>query len=87
MHLRLWMAQRVVDELKDGAFDEAAARAAAQARANVHVELDVAHARMMSQIYALLTAEQKAKLAELRQQFEQRRPGPPPGGEDAPGSR
>jgi periplasmic protein CpxP/Spy len=59
--------------LKDGAFDEAAVRAAAQARANLHVELEVARARMMSQIYALLTAEQKATLAERRQQFEQRR--------------
>ena len=59
--------------LKDGAFDEAAVRAAAQARANVQVELEVARARTMAQIYALLTAEQKAKINELRQQFEQRR--------------
>jgi protein CpxP len=66
-----------LDGFKDG-FDEAAVRSAAQARAAEHVELEVAHARAMSQIYALLTAEQKAKLAELRQQFEQRRPGPPP---------
>ena len=61
------------DALKDGAFDEAAVRAAAQARASVQVELEVAHAKMMSQVYALLTAEQKAKLAERRQEFEQRR--------------
>jgi protein CpxP len=66
------------DGLKDG-FDEASVRSAAQARAAIHVELEVAHARAMSQIYALLTAEQKAKLAELRQQFEQHMPGPPPG--------
>ncbi|MDT7780054.1 MAG: hypothetical protein QOC99_2566 [Acidobacteriota bacterium] len=67
-------------------FDEASVRAAAQSRAAVEVELEVAHARMMSQVYALLTAEQKAKLAELRQQFEQRRPGPPPA-EDVPNGR
>lgn len=69
--------------LKDGAFDEAAVRAAAQARANLHVEMEVAHAKLMSQIYALLTAEQKAKVAELRQRFEQKRgqQPPPPGGE------
>jgi Spy/CpxP family protein refolding chaperone len=66
------------DGLKDG-FDEASVRSAAQARAAIHVELEVAHARSMSQVYALLTAEQKAKLAELLQQFEQHRPGPPPG--------
>lgn len=69
------------DGFKDG-FDEASVRSAAQARAAVHVELEVAHARAMSQIYSILTAEQKAKLAEMRQQFQQRRPGPPPPPED-----
>jgi protein CpxP len=69
-----------LDALKDG-FDEASVRSAAQARAAAHVELEVAHARAMSQVYAILTAEQKAKLAEIRQQFGQRRPGSP--GEDA----
>ena len=66
------------DGLKEGAFDEAAVRAAAQARANLHVELEVSHARLMSQIYALLTPEQKAKVAELRQRHEQKRRQPPP---------
>ena len=63
--------------------DEAAVRAAAQARANVQVELEVARARMMSQIFAVLTAEQKAQLAAKRQQFEQRRSEGPPR-EDVP---
>jgi Spy/CpxP family protein refolding chaperone len=67
-----------LDGFKDG-FDEGAVRSAAQARANIQVELEVAHARAASQVYALLTTEQKAKLAELRQQFEQHMPGPPPG--------
>jgi Spy/CpxP family protein refolding chaperone len=66
------------DALREG-FDESAVRSAAQARANIHVELEVAHARMLSQVYAILTPEQKAKVAELRRQFEQRRPGHPPG--------
>jgi periplasmic protein CpxP/Spy len=66
------------EALKDGAFDEAAVRAAAQARANLHVELEVAHARFFSQVYAVLTAEQKAKLAELHQQMRERhKQGPP----------
>lgn len=74
---------RHFEGLKDGAFDEAAVRAAVQARANLHVELEVAHARLMSQIYALLTPEQKAKVAELRQRHEQKRgqQPPPPGGQ------
>jgi Spy/CpxP family protein refolding chaperone len=58
--------------LASGTFDEAAVRAAAQERAAVQVELDVAHAKMMSQIIAVLTPEQKAKLAELHKQMEQR---------------
>jgi Spy/CpxP family protein refolding chaperone len=61
-----------VDPLSGAAFDEAAVRAAAQARANVQIELEVAHARMMSQIFAVLTPEQKTQLAAKRQEFEQR---------------
>jgi len=56
-----------------GAFDEQAVRSAAQARAALQVELEVAHARMFSEMYAVLTQEQKAQLAAKRQQKEQRR--------------
>jgi Spy/CpxP family protein refolding chaperone len=66
------------DPLAGGAFDEAAVRTAAQARANVQVEMEVAHARMMSQVLSILTAEQKAQLAAKRQEFERRRPDGPP---------
>ena len=59
--------------LNGGAFDEATVRAAAQARANAHVEMEVAHARMMSEMYAVLTPEQKAQIATQRQQWEQKR--------------
>ena len=69
-----------------GTFDEAAVRAAAQARANIQVELEVAHAKFFSQVYAVLTAEQKAKLAELHKQMQEHHrqgpPPPPPGAED-----
>lgn len=61
------------DALKGGTFDEAAVRAAAQARANARVEMEVAHARMMSEMYNVLTPEQKAQLAAERQQREQKR--------------
>lgn len=56
-----------------GVFNEAAVRAAAQARANQRVEMEVAHARMMSEMYNVLTPEQKTQLATERQQREQRR--------------
>jgi periplasmic protein CpxP/Spy len=56
-----------------GTFDEAAVRAAAQARANAQVEKEVTRARMMFEMYNVLTAEQKAQLAAERQQREQKR--------------
>jgi Spy/CpxP family protein refolding chaperone len=69
------------EALNGGAFDETAVRAAAQARANLHVEMEVAHARFFSQVYAVLTAEQKAQLAELHKQMQERhKQGPPPPG-------
>jgi len=56
-------------------FDEATVRAAAEARAKIDVELQVAHAKAMAQIGTILTTEQKAQLAARRP----RRPeGPPP---------
>jgi protein CpxP len=69
------------DPLSGGTFDEATVRAAAQARALVQVELEVSHARLMSQVFAVLTAEQKAQLAAKRQEFEQRRGEGPPRGD------
>lgn len=57
-------------------FDEAVVRTAAEARAKIDIELSVAHARMVAQIGAVLTADQKAQLAAKRQQFERRVPPP-----------
>ena len=59
--------------LKGGTFDETAVRAAAQARANARVEMEVARARMMFEMYNVLTPEQKSQLAADRQQREQKR--------------
>jgi protein CpxP len=59
-----------------GNFDEAAFRSAAEARAKVQVEMEVQHAKMMTQVVSVLTAEQKTQLAERHEQM--RRMGPPP---------
>jgi Spy/CpxP family protein refolding chaperone len=64
---------RGFDAFGGGTFNEAEVRAAAQARANAQVEREVAHARMMSEMYNVLTAEQKAQLSAERQQREQKR--------------
>ncbi|HEX7314412.1 MAG TPA: Spy/CpxP family protein refolding chaperone [Pyrinomonadaceae bacterium] len=61
------------DPLAGGAFDESAVRANAQARANAQVEREVAQARLMYEMYNVLTSEQKAQLQAARQQREQRR--------------
>jgi Spy/CpxP family protein refolding chaperone len=60
-----------------GTFDEAAVRAAAEARAKLDIELSVARAKLMSQIATVLTTEQKAQLAAKRAEFAQRPPEPP----------
>jgi protein CpxP len=59
-----------------GNFDEATFRSAAEARAKVQVEMEVQHAKMMSQVVSILTTEQKAQLSERHEQM--RRMGPPP---------
>lgn len=61
-----------VDPFAGGAFDESAVRAAAQARADAQVEREVAQARMMHEMYNVLTAEQKAQLETVRRQREER---------------
>jgi len=61
-----------------GNFDEAAVRSAAEARAKLQVELEVSHAKMMSQILGVLTAEQKAQLQAHHDQMKRMGPPPPP---------
>jgi Spy/CpxP family protein refolding chaperone len=65
--------ERGFEAFGGGTFNEAEVRAAAQARANAQVEREVARARMMSELYNVLTAEQKAQLTAQRQQREQKR--------------
>ena len=61
-----------------GTFDEAAFRSAAEARARIQVEMEVQHAKMMSQVANVLTAEQRAQLAERHQHMKQMGPPKPP---------
>lgn len=61
-----------------GAFDEATVRAAAEARAKIQVELEVSHAKMMSQVFSVLTPEQKSQLAAKHDQMRRQAPPPPP---------
>lgn len=58
-----------------GAFNEAQVRQAAEARAAAQVELEVARERMKSEMFAVLTPEQRTQYAALRQNKGQRRRG------------
>ena len=55
-----------------GPFDEAKTRALATQNAQTMVELQVEHARIKSQIMQILTADQKAKLAQIEANREER---------------
>lgn len=78
LHDQLRTSHESEPDPMSGTFDEAAVRAAAEARAKIQIELEVSHAKMLSQIAAVLTAEQKAQLAAKRQQFGRQGPPPPP---------
>ena len=56
-------------------FDEARVRALAASAQTIHTDLVVAEARLTSQIYALLTPEQRTELGQLLAEMRERGPG------------
>lgn len=68
-------AARGTDADAPDTFNESQVRQAAEARAAAQVELEVAHARMRSEMFAVLTPEQRTQYATLRQQRGQGRRG------------
>jgi protein CpxP len=76
--------QAMMQLITSGTFDEAKAQAIANESAPVHVQLEVAHAQVVSQAYQVLTPAQKTELATIMAEHEQhmhermgQRPGPP----------
>src|SRR5579863_1967641 len=67
--------EQMMQLIQSGSFDEAKAQAIASQGAQLHAQLEVEHARIASEAYQVLTAEQKAKLAQFmatrKQRFEQ----------------
>lgn len=63
-----------------GPFDEAKTRALATQNSQTMIEMEVAHARIKSEIVQVLTPEQKTKLAQLEANHESHmgKHGPPP---------
>ena|SRR5581483_895135 len=63
---------QIMREATSGSFDEAKVRAIASQQSQAETELSVAHARIASQIFNLLTPEQKTKALEMLQKHEAR---------------
>ena len=67
-------SRKTLNELTaNGNFDEAQVQAIAAQQGALHVQMIVEKQRTKAALFAVLTSEQKAKLAELKQNFEQRR--------------
>ncbi|HXM22587.1 MAG TPA: Spy/CpxP family protein refolding chaperone [Terriglobales bacterium] len=64
--------EQMMQLIQSGAFDEAKAQGIATQGAQVHAQLEVQHARIASQAYQVLTADQKTKLAQFIAKREQR---------------
>jgi Spy/CpxP family protein refolding chaperone len=63
--------QQFMQLVTSGNFDQAKATAIATQEAQTHIQMEVEHAKIASQIYQLLNTEQKAKVADLLAKHEQ----------------
>jgi protein CpxP len=65
--------KQIQADVMSGNFNEEKARSLLAQNAQAQTELELSHARMQAQLYNLLTPEQRTKLNEKRQKWEQRR--------------
>ena len=64
--------QQMMQLITSGKFDQATAAALASQEAQVHAQMQVEHAKIASQIYQLLSSDQKAKVTDLMAKHQQR---------------
>jgi protein CpxP len=64
--------EKMIQLVTSGNFDQGKASAIAAQESQAHLQIEVEHAKIASQIYQLLSSDQKAKLAEIISQHEQR---------------
>jgi protein CpxP len=73
--------QQLIQLVTSGNFDQAKAAAIAAQESQTHVQLEVEHAKIASQIYQLLSSDQKAKVADMiakhQQHMQQHLQAPP----------
>jgi protein CpxP len=63
---------QMVQLITSGAFDQSKAAAIAAQESQTHAQIQVEHAKIASQIYQLLSSDQKAKVADIIAQRQQR---------------
>ena len=64
--------EQMMQLIQSGSFDEAKATTIANQGAQIHAQLEVQHARIASEAYQVLIADQKTKLAQFIAKREQR---------------
>lgn len=64
--------QQMLQLVTSGNFDPAKAAAIASQESQTHVQVEVEHAKIASQIYQLLNSDQKAKVADMIAKHQQR---------------
>jgi len=64
--------QQMMQLVTSGNFDQAKATAIASQEAQTHIQMQVEHAKIASQIYQLLSSDQKAKVADIMAKHQQR---------------
>jgi len=65
--------KQIQTDVMSGKFDEAKARSILAETTQARTELALSHARMQAALYSVLTPEQRTKLNERKQKWEQRR--------------
>jgi periplasmic protein CpxP/Spy len=63
---------QMVQLVTSGAFEQSKAAAIAAQESQIHMQIEIAHAKIASQIYQLLSSDQKAKVTEIIAQRQQR---------------
>jgi protein CpxP len=63
---------QLIQLITSGNFDQAKATAIATQEAQTHIQMEVEHAKIASQIYQLLSSDQKAKVADIIAKHQQR---------------
>ena len=63
--------QQMMALVTSGSFDEAKATALATQESQIHIQMQVEHLKMASQMYQLLSADQKAKVSDMMAKHQQ----------------